>query len=126
MPPNVSVANLQLAITMTIGRRKAYPQIQALDVEEAATIGNVVVVLTMIGEVIRIVEEEAVVEAGISVVVDVGEEEVVVDIEVLMILIARRMEEGQVIGIMITLLVVEAQDNGILTIEYDFEYRTFA
>jgi len=50
--------------------------------------------------------------------VDVVGEEGVVDIEVLMILIVRHMEEGQVIEIMIILLVVEVQDNVTLSIEY--------
>jgi hypothetical protein len=116
------------AITMTTDLRKAYPRTQVLGVEEVETIGSVVAVSTTIGEAMLIVEEEVevvVVGVGISVVVDVGGEEVVADIGVSMILIARRMGEGRVIGIMITLLVVEGQDSGILTIECNFEYQTF-
>ena len=127
MDLSASVAHHPPAITMTTDLRKAYPRTQDLGVEEAETIGNVVVVLTMIGEEIWIVAEEeevvvVVVGVVISVVVGAAEEEDVADIEVLMILIAQRMEEGQVIGIMITLLVVEAQDSGILTIDCDFEF----
>jgi len=94
--------------TTTTGRRKAYPRIRDRPgVEGGATtaIVSVVAASTMIGEVIWIVEE-AVAEVGTSVVVDVEEEDAV-DIEVLTILTARRMGEGRVTGIMITLLPVE-------------------
>ena len=125
MAPNASVVRHLPVITMTTDLRKAYLRTQVLGVEEVATIGSVVAVSITIDEAMRIVEEE-VVGVVIFVVVDVGGEEGVVDIGVLMILIARRMGEGRVIGTMITLLVVEGQDSGILTIKWDFECQTFA